>query len=1044
MKKRIPAIFLVLVMLVTMMPAVVFANGSGEPECTCTEACNIENHPYSGEDGACPVCSSYETYTIEGVDKTFYKMGYLDCKHLKETVYVDSETGLDTNSGDVNSPVANLQMALYKLKPGGEIIVTSEMLSSFSPSSQAWQGIVMNNFIIDRAATIKAAEGVSPEYAGKVTTAISGTFGTNPGTPFVPKTFDPSNPTKSSFLEGGAKAARWYNNPEGVVTFDGITFTNTGGDIISSYTNASDLSNFELIVQNCKFTNVQSGSAIRLSRDLKGLTLKNTDFTVTRDPNSENGYQKAYMVWTDTNRKLIISDCNFDGNGSYRAAIHVGNGHSEGTTAQIENNSFKGFERCIQLALINSAKNTTNIKDNIFENIQLSKATKNTTNAYEYGAVFIHESHQQYGNFDSAVSMTGNKLTGTSDRWIYTENIRPIEYFNITIDGSLVGNMDFHRHLADDGDVTYYPLYPVLAPVADGTAGSHNGYILKTADAAFSEASDDDTLALLRDVTLNGVDTPENNTAEITVDNNLALVLAPEITLSVPESSNSFTINNGKTLTLPGWYEGNATDNDDEFGGSLVIGDHAALNVNGVLLNKGNVVLNGTENTNLTGKITLAPGGEVYSLLNRGGQVLNWIKYDDKDYFTSGVSEGYNPKYVYYGPVVAPVDMIIYMGGEDGYAGAVDENGVITDTTTLPIPGFRISLPEDLMQRMKENGDTIENLVFQEKGGTKQWKAESYDGTTQTVFKINPTGTNTDPVRVRFFDGNDYVVSDWFDVGQYVNQEVEMSIYPGDPGNAVTAVTITYDGYTYDVDLSGTATLTVRGTTKDVKYSIVKPDGTKPANGKSGVTAPDNTVYYINGKEVVATNTKGIALLFDDIIDTTSTSNDRTAALTKRTDKILGETENARHYELKYLDLVDRNNGDAWVMASNDVTVYWPLPEGTTKDTEFTLLHFKDLHRDMSSDQISGEIENCEVEKVEAVIEGDHIKFTIGSGGFSPFALVWETVDESEPWNPDDGDTDSLQTGDNSNMALWIVLLFVSGTGLFGATAYNRKKKYRK
>lgn len=48
------------------------------------------------------------------------------------------------------------------------------------------------------------------------------------------------------------------------------------------------------------------------------------------------------------------------------------------------------------------------------------------------------------------------------------------------------------------------------------------------------------------------------------------------------------------------------------------------------------------------------------------------------------------------------------------------------------------------------------------------------------------------------------------------------------------------------------------------------------------------------------------------------------------------------------------------------------------------------------------------------------------------------------PTEPGDEDTDSPQTGDNSNMALWIALLFVSGTGLFGATAYSRKKKYSK
>ena len=35
-------------------------------------------------------------------------------------------------------------------------------------------------------------------------------------------------------------------------------------------------------------------------------------------------------------------------------------------------------------------------------------------------------------------------------------------------------------------------------------------------------------------------------------------------------------------------------------------------------------------------------------------------------------------------------------------------------------------------------------------------------------------------------------------------------------------------------------------------------------------------------------------------------------------------------------------------------------------------------------------------------------------------------------------------TDDNSNLMLWMALLFVSGAGLFGTTAYSRKKKYNK
>ncbi len=36
------------------------------------------------------------------------------------------------------------------------------------------------------------------------------------------------------------------------------------------------------------------------------------------------------------------------------------------------------------------------------------------------------------------------------------------------------------------------------------------------------------------------------------------------------------------------------------------------------------------------------------------------------------------------------------------------------------------------------------------------------------------------------------------------------------------------------------------------------------------------------------------------------------------------------------------------------------------------------------------------------------------------------------------------QTGDNSAMPLWAALLLVSGAGLFGAVAYNKRKKYGK
>ena len=39
---------------------------------------------------------------------------------------------------------------------------------------------------------------------------------------------------------------------------------------------------------------------------------------------------------------------------------------------------------------------------------------------------------------------------------------------------------------------------------------------------------------------------------------------------------------------------------------------------------------------------------------------------------------------------------------------------------------------------------------------------------------------------------------------------------------------------------------------------------------------------------------------------------------------------------------------------------------------------------------------------------------------------------------------DSPQTGDNSNMLLWVALLVVSGAGVIGTTVVSRKKKYNR
>ena len=51
--------------------------------------------------------------------------------------------------------------------------------------------------------------------------------------------------------------------------------------------------------------------------------------------------------------------------------------------------------------------------------------------------------------------------------------------------------------------------------------------------------------------------------------------------------------------------------------------------------------------------------------------------------------------------------------------------------------------------------------------------------------------------------------------------------------------------------------------------------------------------------------------------------------------------------------------------------------------------------------------------------------------------------EQTKPTEGDKSDTTSPKTGDNSNMLLWMALLFVSGFGIIGTTAYSKKKRVR-
>ena len=359
--------------------------------------------------------------------------------------------------------------------------------------------------------------------------------------------------------------------------------------------------------------------------------------------------------------------------------------------------------------------------------------------------------------------------------------------------------------------------------------------------------------------------------------------------------------------------------------------------------------------------------------------------------------------------VVKPADITIYMGGT-GYEGTVDASGNIitsTDGAGLPEPGFIVTLPASAPANT-----VITDLVFEEAdGGDRTWQFETYDGQADTVvYKLVPQGDEQTATRVQFTKANgEVIVSDEFTVGLEVNTSFTMALYKGSGATAVGKIVADIGGKSYSVNSDPTGTLTVRGTTDDAQYAGMTAEETRslPEEGKPAVMAPRGTTYAINGGDVQVADTDGVALLFDAVID--HADENRTELLQNRAEAYFAdgdvepETGNKFAYEFKYLDLVDQNNGNVWVAAQDadgkgrDVTVYWPLPEGTNADTNFTLLHFKGLHREMATGDIATEIGKCAVEEIQTEVVGSHVTFKIGSSGFSPFALVWQEKDGTTP-----------------------------------------------
>lgn len=344
---------------------------------------------------------------------------------------------------------------------------------------------------------------------------------------------------------------------------------------------------------------------------------------------------------------------------------------------------------------------------------------------------------------------------------------------------------------------------------------------------------------------------------------------------------------------------------------------------------------------------------------------------------------------------IKPADITIYMGG-DGYEGAVDAGGnELGVTSGFPVPGFTIEPAADIA-----NFDpTKAVLTYENDNVLRSWHIVPYDGeigdgmTSHGIYRFEPyEGSNT-AVRMQFEKtvngiGTGEIVTDVnFVIEDNLGQDLLMAVY----GESIEMgyVKLVCGDAEYAVT-SGNGTLKVRSTTESEDYGSVVEQERDVPRGEPGVVAHAGTTYYINNSDVKVSEDAGVMLLFDDIIEQKSASVSNTQLLINRADSELGGASATRRYEAKYLDLVDTSNGNAWVAADENITVYWPLPAGTGRNTSFTLLHFEGLHREMGVDAVENDIYTCKVTSVPIENTGTHVKFTVSRAGFSPFVLVWD------------------------------------------------------
>jgi len=478
---------------------------------------------------------------------------------------------------------------------------------------------------------------------------------------------------------------------------------------------------------------------------------------------------------------------------------------------------------------------------------------------------------------------------------------------------------------------------------------------------------------------------------------------------------------------------------------------HLTLPSDAVIYN--NHAITGGDDIYNTGELTFSPVGDNWILSDCDHTINGW--YDDSkgnrwnvddtqkeihavkfDKFNNNVAtitgeHSLKAAHDLFEVKVQPAEITVYKGGDDGYEGVSTENGSLKGSNSLPEPGYYFDLPKDVNEAFQAIGldqptDLSKYIKVDYSSPTdpRHWTLEQYGKTDSSaydkfIYRINRE-SDEKPFRLNFThiddEGKEIIYTeDTFDLEEAgtLSYEYTMKIYNGLTDDVIITINVpegngqpqkTFRCKMTPVDsklnvryVSGSQDSVVTGAVTDIKDASDQEDPNQKALKNAYVLPAEDTVFYINDSKIDVTDEAAPSLLFDAIVSSkeAGTTVDYEQLLTDKAVEKTGVSFTNLESQAHYLDLVDANNGNTWLKPSNNVTVYWPYPDGTDADTKFYLVHFDGVDRDMDIENIQDKIDASTLEVMDLTTDEYGIRFETDS--FSPYVLLWEKEVPSQP-----------------------------------------------